>query len=56
MAGSHRRASGSADRRHPAAELATPLNTTKSAGLILAAIAHVFTIGYVANHPGADED
>jgi hypothetical protein len=37
-------------------ELATALNTTNSGGLILAAIAHVFTIGYVANQLGEDKD
>jgi hypothetical protein len=37
-------------------ELATALDTTKSGGLILAAIAHVFTIGYVANQLSEDED
>ena len=37
-------------------ELAAALNTTKSGGLILAAIAHVFTIGYVANQLGEEED
>jgi hypothetical protein len=31
-------------------------NTTKSGGLTLAAIAHVFTIGYVANQVGQNED
>ena len=37
-------------------ELATPLNTAKSGGLIMAAIAQVFTISYVANLLGEDED
>jgi hypothetical protein len=37
-------------------ELATALNITKSGGLILAAITYVFTIGYVANQLGEDED
>jgi hypothetical protein len=37
-------------------ELAAALGTAKSGGLILAAIAHVFTIGYVANQLGEDED
>jgi hypothetical protein len=37
-------------------ELATTLGGAKSGGLILAAIAHVFTIGYVANQLGEDED
>ena len=36
-------------------ELATGLAGAKSGGLILAAIAHVFTIGYVANQLGEDE-
>ncbi len=37
-------------------ELAAALDTAKSGGLILAAVAHVFTIGYVANLLGEDED
>ena len=37
-------------------ELAAALRTATSGGLILAAIAHVFTIGYVANQLGEDED
>ena len=37
-------------------ELATALGTAKSGGLITAAIADVFTIGYVANLLGEDED
>jgi hypothetical protein len=37
-------------------ELAAALGTAKSGGLIIAAIAHVFTIGYVANLLGEDED
>jgi hypothetical protein len=37
-------------------ELATTPGGAKSGGLILAAIAHVFTIGYVANQLGEDED
>ena len=37
-------------------ELATALNTAKSGGLIMAAIAQVFTISYVANLLGEDED
>ena len=37
-------------------ELATPLNTAKSGGLIMAAIAQVFTISYVANLLGESED
>ena len=37
-------------------ELATALNTAKSGGLIMAAIAQVFTIIYVANLLGEDED
>jgi hypothetical protein len=36
-------------------ELATTLGGAKSGGLILAAIAHVFTIGYVANQLGEDQ-
>lgn len=37
-------------------ELAAAFGTAKSAGLIMAAIAQVFTIGYVANRLGEDED
>jgi hypothetical protein len=37
-------------------ELATAFDTSKSGGLIVAAIAAVFTIGYVANMLGEDED
>jgi hypothetical protein len=37
-------------------ELAAAIGTTQSGGLILAAIASVFTIGYVANMLGEDED
>ena len=37
-------------------ELAAAIGTTQSGGLILAAIAAVFTIGYVANMLGEDED
>ena len=37
-------------------ELAAANNTTKSGGLTLAAIAQVFTIGYVAKLLGEDED
>jgi hypothetical protein len=37
-------------------ELAAASDTTKSVGLIMAAIAHVFTISYVANPLGEDED
>ena len=37
-------------------ELAAALGTAKSGGLIVAAIAHVFTIGHVANLLGEDED
>ena len=37
-------------------ELAAALGAAKSGGLIVAAIAHVFTIGYVANLLGEDED
>jgi hypothetical protein len=37
-------------------ELAAALDTAKSGSLILAAVAHVFTIGYVANLPGEDEN
>jgi hypothetical protein len=37
-------------------ELAAAIGTTQSGGLILAAIASVFTIGYVAKMLGVDED
>jgi hypothetical protein len=37
-------------------ELATAFGTAKSGGVIVAAIAAVFTIGYVANMLGEDED
>ena len=37
-------------------ELAATLGTPKSGSLIVAAIASVFTIGYVANLLGEDED
>ena len=37
-------------------ELAAALGTAKSRSLIVAAIASVFTIGYVANLLGEDED
>jgi hypothetical protein len=36
-------------------ELAVALGTAQSGGLILAAVAAVFTIGYVANMLGEDE-
>ena len=37
-------------------ELAAVLGTAKSGSLIVAAIASVFTIGYIANLPGENED
>jgi hypothetical protein len=37
-------------------ELAAALGTAKSGGLIMAAIAHAFTISYVANLLDEDED
>jgi len=37
-------------------ELAAALGTAKSGGLIMAAIAHVFTISYLANLLREDED
>jgi hypothetical protein len=40
----------------PAVELAAAFNAAKSGGVIVAAIAAVFTIGYVANMLGEDED
>ena len=43
-------------RRTPAVELATAFNAAKSGRVIVAAIAAVFTIGYVANMLGEDED
>ncbi len=54
--GSYHRASGPEDRRTAALELAPALGIAKSGGLIVAATAHVFTIGYVANLLGEDED
>jgi len=36
--------------------LASPRNTRSTRGLIMAAIAHVFTIGYVAEMLGEDEE
>src|ERR1700693_700300 len=54
--GPDRWASGPQDRRTPAVELATAFGTAKSGGLIVAAIAAVFTIAYVANMLGEDED
>src|ERR1700726_3009945 len=43
------------DRRTPAVELAVAFDAAKSGGVIVAAIAAVFTIGYVANKLGEDE-
>ena len=37
-------------------ELAAAFDAAKSGGMIVAAIAAVFTIGYVANMLGEDED
>jgi hypothetical protein len=37
-------------------ELAAALGTAQSGGVIMAALAAVFTIGYVANMLGEDED
>jgi hypothetical protein len=54
--GPDRRASGPPDRRTPAVELAAAFNAAKSGGVIVAAIAAAFTIGYVANMLGEDED
>src|SRR5207248_852992 len=53
--GPDRRASGAQDRRASTVELASALGSAQSGGLILAAIAAVFTIGYVANMLGEDE-
>src|ERR1700746_1086602 len=47
--GPDRRSSGPQDRPTTAVELAAALGTAKSGSLIVAAIASVFTIGYVAN-------
>ena len=44
------------DRRTPAVELAAAFDAAKSGGVIVAAIAAVFTIGYIANMLGEDED
>jgi hypothetical protein len=41
---------------HSLMELAAALTTAKSGGVIMAAIAHVFTISYVANLLGGNED
>jgi hypothetical protein len=54
--GPDRRASGPQDRRTPAVELAAAFDASKSGGVIVAAISAVFTIGYVANILGEDED
>src|SRR6202051_4710 len=54
--GPDRRASSPRDRRTATMELAAAFGTSQSGGLILAAIAAVFTIGYVANMLGEDED
>ena len=54
--GPHRRASGPQDRRTAAVELAAARGAAQSGGLIMAAISAVFTIGYVANMLGEDED
>ena len=54
--GPDRRASRPQDRRTAAVELAAAFGTAKPGGLIVAAIAAVFTIGYVANLLGEDED
>jgi hypothetical protein len=43
-------------KRTPSLELAAAFGTAQSGGLILAAIAAVFTIGYAANMLGEDED
>ena len=54
--GPDRRSSRPQDRPATAVELAAALGTAKSRSLIVAAIASVFTIGYVANLLGEDED
>jgi len=54
--GPDRRSSRPQDRPATAVELAAALGTAKSGSLIVAAIASVFTIGYVANLLGEDED
>src|SRR6059058_1696246 len=48
--------SGPPDRRTSAVELAAAFDAAKSGGMIVAAIAAVFTIGYVANMLSEDED
>ena len=54
--GPDRRSSRPQDRPATAVELAAALGTAKSGSLIMAAIVAVFTIGYVANLLGEDED
>ena len=54
--GPDRRSSRPQDRPATAVELAAALGTAKSGSLIVAAIASVFTIGYVANLLREDED
>src|SRR3954469_6454478 len=54
--GPDRRASGPPDPRNPAVEVAAAFDDAKSGGVIVAAIAAVFTIGYVADMLGEDED
>ena len=54
--GPDRRSSRPQDRPATAVELAAALGTAKSGSLIVAAIASVFTIGYVANLLGEEED
>src|SRR5271165_1590257 len=54
--GPDRRASGPQDRPTPAVELAVAFDASKSGGVIVAAISAVFTLGYVANILGEDED
>src|SRR5215470_925183 len=54
--GPDRRSSRPQYRPATAVELAAALGTAKSGSLIVAAIAAVFTIGYVANLLGEDED
>jgi hypothetical protein len=54
--GPDRRASRSQDRRIAAMALAARFGSAQSGGLIVATISAVFTIGYVANQLGEDDD
>jgi transposase len=52
----HRRAPGPPARRTPAVELANSSRECQAGGLTLPAISHVFTISYVAEKLGEDEE